>query len=230
MCKALRGNPSIQMGKAFSNDSISIGNRGCTDRCASNQSCSPAFRIEKDRKKMRLAGNDQDSRRVGSVIALSSGRIFATGKDEDVTDGTKSGFTAEEQAAIKARRDELRNEANRPRGGKKAADELDVLDKIAAMNDADRTLAERVHAMVTAAAPDLAPKLWYGQPAYARNGKVLCFFRSGTDDGERYSTFGFTPEANLDEDSGLWATSFALTKVSEKAEKQIAVLVKKANI
>src|SRR5690625_7573282 len=104
------------------------------------------------------------------------------------------GFSAEERAAIKQRAAELKNETTRGRKNKKATEELDVLNKIAGMGDRDRQLAERLHSIVTANAPDLAPKLWYGQPAYARGGKVVCFFRSGADDKERYSTFGFTPE------------------------------------
>src|SRR5687768_14954822 len=112
---------------------------------------------------------------------------------------TTTGFTAAERAAIKQRADELRTEAARPRGGKKAAEELDVLSAIAQMAEEDRAVAERIHAIVTTAAPDLAPKLWYGQPAYARGGKVVCFFRSGAGDKERYSTFGFTAEAALDD-------------------------------
>lgn len=130
---------------------------------------------------------------------------------------------------MKERAAELRREAERPpRGGKKAAEELDVLAKIEGMDDTDRRLAERIHAIVTATAPDLAPKLWYGQPAYARKGKVVCFFRSGTDDKERYSTFGLTPEAKLDDPDGLWATSFAVTELTDAAEKAIAELVARA--
>ena len=93
---------------------------------------------------------------------------------------------------------------------------------------ADRALAEHIHTLVTTTAPDLEPKLWYGQPAYARKGKVVCFFRSGNDDKERYSTFGFTPEAGLDDDSGLWATSFALTRLSQEAEHKIVSLLERA--
>lgn len=139
-----------------------------------------------------------------------------------------TGFSEQERAAIKARAAELKKETTRGRGSKAAAEELDVLSKIADMEASDRAVAERVHAVVTANAPELAPKLWYGQPAYARKGKVVCFFRSGQVDRERYSTFGFTTEANLDGDSGLWPTSFAVTELSEKAEATIAALVKKA--
>jgi uncharacterized protein YdhG (YjbR/CyaY superfamily) len=142
--------------------------------------------------------------------------------------GSAGGFSDEERAAMKARAAELKKEASGGRGNKKATDELEVMAKIAEMDASDRALAERIHAIVTTNAPELSPKLWYGQPAYARKGKVVCFFRSGQDDKERYSTFGFTPEANLDDDSGVWSTSFAVAQLSDKAEKTIATLVKKA--
>ncbi|WP_405615702.1 DUF1801 domain-containing protein [Streptomyces sp. NBC_01511] len=138
------------------------------------------------------------------------------------------GFSDEERAAIKQRAAELRKEASGGRGNKAAAAELDVLSKIAEMEPPDRAVAERIHVIVTTNAPELSPKLWYGQPAYARKGKVVCFFRSGHVDKERYSTFGFTPEANLDDDSGLWPTSYAVTELSDRAEKAITALVKKA--
>ena len=143
---------------------------------------------------------------------------------------TKSagGFSEEERAAMKERAAELKTEANRGRGNKAAAAELDVLSKIAEMEAPDRAVAERLHALVTTNAPELSPKLWYGQPAYARKGKVVCFFRSGHVDKERYSTFGFTTEANLDDDSGLWPTSYALTELSDKAVDTISALVHKA--
>lgn len=138
------------------------------------------------------------------------------------------GLSQEEKAALKQRTAELRKEARRGRGNKAAADELDVMTKIAEMPTADRAVAERIHTIVTTAAPELSPKLWYGQPAYARKGKVLCFFRSGQADQERYSTFGFTPEADLDDAEGLWATSFAVTELSDKAERTISALVHQA--
>lgn len=138
------------------------------------------------------------------------------------------GFSEQERAAMKERAAELKKEASRGRGNKAAAEEHDVLSKIADMDAPDRAVAERLHAIVTTHAPDLAPKLWYGQPAYARKGKVVCFFRSGHDDKERYSTFGFTPEANLDDASGLWPTGYALTELNTKTEKAITALIKKA--
>jgi uncharacterized protein YdhG (YjbR/CyaY superfamily) len=139
------------------------------------------------------------------------------------------GFSAQERAAIKERAAELRTESRRSRAAEKAAaDEADVLAKIAGMPQPDRALAERVHAIVTEAAPDLAPKLYYGQPGYARNGKVLCFFRSGQGDKERYSTFGFSTQANLDDPAGVWTTSFALTEPTEAAWDELAKLIERA--
>ncbi|PUB31818.1 hypothetical protein C8K30_101335 [Promicromonospora sp. AC04] len=139
------------------------------------------------------------------------------------------GFSEQERAAIKSRAAELRAEARRGRGAEKAvADEAAVLAKIAEMPESDRVLAERVHAVVTGAAPGLAPKLYYGQPGYASNGKVVCFFRSGQMDKERYSTFGFSAEANLDDRSGLWPTSYALTELNDETEKALAALVEQA--
>lgn len=137
-------------------------------------------------------------------------------------------LSEQERAAVKERAAELKREASRGRGNKAAADELDVLSKIAEMETSDRAVAERIHAIVTTNAPELSPKLWYGQPAYARKGKVVCFFRSGHVDKEPYSTFGFTTEANLVDDSGLWPTSFAVTELSDEAAKRITTLVKKA--
>ena len=144
-------------------------------------------------------------------------------------DTTERGLSEWERAALKERVAEKKKEARRGRGADKAAaDARDVRDKIASMPESDRVLAERVHALVTTAAPDLAPKLWYGQPAYARKGKVVCYFRSGRMDKERYSTFGFSEQAALDDDSGLWPTAFALTELSEDAEKRLRALVEQA--
>lgn len=139
------------------------------------------------------------------------------------------GLSEAERAAVKERAAELKTEARRGRGsGKAAAGERAVLAKIADMAPPDREIAERVHAVVTSAAPELAPKLWYGQPAYAKAGKVVCFFRSGQADKERYSTFGFSTEANLDDADGIWPTSFALTELTEAGEATIRELVRKA--
>ncbi len=131
------------------------------------------------------------------------------------------GFTNEERAAMKERTRELKAEERRADG------ESEVLAKIAVMPKADRALAERVHAIVRASAPELSPKTWYGMPAYARDGKVVCFFRSADKFKSRYATFGFNDAANLD-DGAMWPTSFALTKLTAADEKKIAALVKKA--
>jgi hypothetical protein len=151
------------------------------------------------------------------------------GTRDDEGTSAAGGFSEAERAAMQQRAAELKAEAG-GRGARKAAkDEAAVLDKIADMADADRVLAERVHAIVTRVAPDLAPKLYYGQPAYASGKKVVCFFRSGRDDGERYSTVGFAAEAALDDASGLWPTSYALAdQVSDAAWDQLARLVERA--
>ena len=142
---------------------------------------------------------------------------------------TKDGLSAAERAAVKDRAAELRAEARRGKSaGKAAAEEKAVLAKIAEMAQPDRAMAERLHAVVTGTVPDLAAKLWYGQPAWARDGKVVCFFRSGQGDKERYSTFGFTAEAKLDDQDGLWATSFALTHLSTEGEAAIRTLLARA--
>ncbi|MDE3722764.1 DUF1801 domain-containing protein [Nocardiopsis sp. N85] len=138
------------------------------------------------------------------------------------------GFSEEERAAMKARAAELRTRERRGRSADKAAaDEADVLAKIEQMPEGDRALAERVHAIVTTFAPDLAPKPYYGQPGYARKGKVVCFFRSGLLDKERYSTFGFAAQADLDEDDGLWPTAYALTEPTEEAWERLAGIVRR---
>jgi uncharacterized protein YdhG (YjbR/CyaY superfamily) len=138
---------------------------------------------------------------------------------------TSKGFTDEERAAMKERAKELRSEA---RANKNKADgESDVLAKIAEMPGPDRAMAKRLHAIIKASAPDLSPKTWYGMPAYARDGKVVCFFQSAEKFKSRYATFGFSDEANLDE-GPMWPTSFALTKLTAAEEKRISTLVKKA--
>ncbi|MFW7415112.1 DUF1801 domain-containing protein [Demequina sp. SO4-18] len=138
-----------------------------------------------------------------------------------------TGFSQAERDAMKQRAAELREESSRGRGNKAAAQEADVLATIEGMSEPDRALAGRIHAIVTEAAPELRPKLWYGQPAYARGGKVVCFFRSGADDGERFSTFGFTAEAALDQE-GFWPTSYAVTDLTADAVDRIRALVTQA--
>jgi len=141
--------------------------------------------------------------------------------------GTKpaKGFTAEERAAMRERAKELKAEerANRSR----ADGERDVLEAIAKMQAPDRAMAERIHAIVTSTAPALMPKTWYGMPAYARDGKVVCFFKSAEKFNSRYATLGFEEAANLDE-GAMWPTAFALAKLSKADEARIAALVKKA--
>jgi uncharacterized protein YdhG (YjbR/CyaY superfamily) len=135
------------------------------------------------------------------------------------------GFTDEERAAMKERAKELKAEARAEKD--KAAGERAVLEKIAELPEPDRAMAERLHAIVKASAPDLSPRTWYGMPAYAKDGKVVCFFTPASKFKERYASFGFNAEANLD-DGNMWPTAFALTKLTPADEKRIAELVKKA--
>jgi uncharacterized protein YdhG (YjbR/CyaY superfamily) len=136
-----------------------------------------------------------------------------------------AGFTAEERAAMKERAKELKAEARAAKD--KEAGERDVLAKIAAMQGSDRAMAERLHAIIKDSAPELSPKTWYGMPAYAKEGKVLCFFTPAQKFDSRYATFGFNDIANLDE-GAMWPTSFALTALTAEDEARIAALVKKA--
>ena len=138
------------------------------------------------------------------------------------------GFTAEERVAMKARAAELRVDAKRKKGAVKAAAELqDALDAIAKMADGDRALAERVHALVLKAGPSLGAKTWYGMPAYALDGTVVCFFQAAGKFGARYCTFGFNDPATLDEGT-MWPTAFALTAVGPAEENRIVELVRRA--
>ena len=134
------------------------------------------------------------------------------------------GFTTEERGAMKERAKELKSTTRR---GAKADPEPEVLAKIAEMSDSDRAIAERLHAVIKANAPQLTPKLWYGMPAYARDGKVLCFFQSAAKFKTRYATLGFSDEANLD-DGTMWAAYFALTELTAAAEERIGALIKQA--
>ena len=135
------------------------------------------------------------------------------------------GFTAEERSAMKERAKELKAEerANKDR----AEGESDVLAKIAEMPEPDRAMAERLHAIVKASAPALSPRTWYGMPAYAKDGNVVCFFQSAQKFKSRYATVGFSDKANLDE-GAMWPTSFALTRLTASDEKKIGALVKRA--
>jgi uncharacterized protein YdhG (YjbR/CyaY superfamily) len=146
-------------------------------------------------------------------------------KRTGATDKASAGFTADERAAMKERARELKAEARANQD--RAAGESDLLAKIAEMPGQDRAMAERLHAIITASAPGLSPKTWYGMPAYARDGKVVCFFKSADKFKSRYATLGFEETANLD-DGAMWPTSFALTELTTADEATIAALVKKA--
>jgi uncharacterized protein YdhG (YjbR/CyaY superfamily) len=140
-------------------------------------------------------------------------------------DKASKGFTAEERAAVRARARELKAEERASKN--RAAGESDLLAALAEMPEADRAMAERFHAIVTASAPHLWPKTWYGMPAYAKEGKVICYFTPASKFKERYATFGFNATANLDE-GHMWPTSFALKELTTAEETKIAKLVKKA--
>ncbi len=135
------------------------------------------------------------------------------------------GFSKEELAAMKEHLREQKAAAKR--GADQAAAEADVLAKIAELPETDRTLAERIHALIKEHAPELSPKTWYGMPAYARDGKVICFFQSAAKFGARYATFGFNDGAHLD-DGAMWPTSYAVKDLTPAVEAQIAALVQKA--
>jgi len=143
------------------------------------------------------------------------------------TNKTAEGFTAEERAAMQERARELKAARRGSRAGT-ADGERDLLAKIAEMAEPDRSLAGRIHAIVMASAPDLAPKTWYGMPAYAnRDGKIVCFFQAASKFKVRYATLGFQPDANLDE-GAMWPTAFALVELTPDVEARIARLVKQA--
>ena len=147
-------------------------------------------------------------------------------KSTAATDKKYEGFTDEERGAMKERAKELKAAARRPRG-KKADEESAVLAKIADMPEPDRAMAERLHAVIKASAPALSPKLYYGMPAYAKDGKVVCFFQSAQKFNTRYATFGFNDDANLD-DGVMWPTAYALKELNAAEEAAIGSLVKKA--
>ena len=150
---------------------------------------------------------------------MSPTKATKKGAERTRAGGQKSnGFTAEERAAMKERAREAK--------GKSDGDGA-VLEKIAEMPKPDRELAERLHAIVRASAPDLSPKTWYGMPAYAKDGKVVCYFQDAAKFKSRYATFGFSDQANIDA-GAMWPTSFALTEITAADEKKIAALVKKA--
>ncbi|MEU3599095.1 DUF1801 domain-containing protein [Streptomyces sp. NPDC006798] len=142
--------------------------------------------------------------------------------------GEEVGLSADERAALKEHLQEKKKAARRmSRAEKEAEAARDVVAKIAEMPDEDRVIAERIHAVVTAAAPSLAPKLWYGMPSYALDGKIVCFFQAASKFSARYATLGFNDPAKLD-DGSMWATSFAITEITPEIESRIAALVKTA--
>ena len=140
---------------------------------------------------------------------------------------TSGAFTDEERAAMKERAREERATARRGPRAAKADGESDALAKIAEMRETDRAMAERIHAVIKASAPALSPRTWYGMPAYAKDGKVVCFFQSAQKFNTRYATLGFNDAANLDEGT-MWPTAFALTELTATDEARIGALVKKA--
>jgi len=142
-----------------------------------------------------------------------------------VASGKKAGFSAEEQAAMKTYAKELKAQARADRTREDG--EREVLAAIAAMPEADRVMAGRVHALVKTHAPSLVPRTWYGMPAYAQDDKVVCFFKDALKFKDRYATFGFTDKARLD-DGAMWPTSYALKTMNAEVEKRIAALLKKA--
>ena len=149
----------------------------------------------------------------------------AVAQSTTATNKKSKGFTDEERAAMKNRAKELKAEARANEN--RAAGESDVLAAIAAMQEPDRTMAQRLHAIITASAPTLWPKTWYGQPAYAKDGKVVCFFQPAQKFNTRYATFGFSDTANLDE-GAMWPVAFALKELTATEEARITALVKKA--
>jgi uncharacterized protein YdhG (YjbR/CyaY superfamily) len=148
-------------------------------------------------------------------------------KSTTATNKKSKGFTDEEQAAMKERTQELKAEARRGGRTDRTDGEGDVLAKIAEMAEPDRAMAKRLHAIIKTGAPALSPKTWYGMPAYAKDGKVVCFFQSAQKFKTRYATFGFSDKANLDE-GAMWPTAFALKELTAAEEARIGTLVTKA--
>jgi uncharacterized protein YdhG (YjbR/CyaY superfamily) len=148
-------------------------------------------------------------------------------KRSTATSGKSDGFTEDERAAMKERVQELKREARGGPRGAQADGESEVLAKIAEMPEPDRAMAQRLHAVIKSTAPILSPKTWYGMPAYAKDGKVVCFFQSAQKFKSRYATFGFSDQASLD-DGAMWPTAFALKELTAAEEARISALVKKA--
>ena len=156
---------------------------------------------------------------------MSARKATKSAKRSTSTGTTSKGFTAEERAAMKERARELRAEARANRA--KADGERDVLAAIATMKGKDRAMAKRLHGIVKASAPDLSPKTWYGMPAYAKDGEVVCYFQSAQKFKTRYATFGFSDAANIDK-GDVWPVAFALKELTAAEEAKLATLVKKA--
>jgi uncharacterized protein YdhG (YjbR/CyaY superfamily) len=153
--------------------------------------------------------------------------MFAMQSAKSTTGKASKRFTDEERAAMRERAQELKAAGRRGARAAKADGESDVLAKIAEMAEPDRAMAERLHALIKASAPSLSPRTWYGMPAYAKDGKVVCFFQSAQKFKTRYATLGFSDTANLDE-GAMWPTSFALKELTAAVEERIGALVKKA--
>lgn len=151
----------------------------------------------------------------------------ASTKSTSAADKKYEGFTDEERSAMKERANELKASARRGSRAAKADGDSEVRAKIAEMPEADRVLAERIHAIVKSSAPALSPKLWYGMPAYARDGKVVCFFQSAQKFKTRYATLGFSDQAKLD-DGTMWPAAYALTELSADDEARIGALIERA--
>jgi hypothetical protein len=148
-------------------------------------------------------------------------------KRTTATSGTSRGFTDEERAAMKEHAQELKTAARRGSRATKADGESDVLAKLAEMPEPDRAIGERLHTIITASAPALVPRLWYGQPAYAKDGKIVCFFQGKYKFKSRYATLGFNDPANLD-DGAMWPTAYAVTDLSAADLKRVEELIKRA--
>jgi uncharacterized protein YdhG (YjbR/CyaY superfamily) len=184
-----------------------------------------------DREEIRIADNasirapDASHEKERKMTAKKGTRKSA--KSTSAIAKTSRGFTDDERLAMKERLQELKAEGRRGPRADKADGESDVVAQIAAMPEPDRALGERLHAIIKASAPALSPRLWYGMPAYAKDGKVVCFFQSAAKFKTRYATFGFQHAANLDE-GAMWPVAFALKELTAAAEARIAALVKKA--
>jgi uncharacterized protein YdhG (YjbR/CyaY superfamily) len=171
---------------------------------------------------------DEKGSRMPSQLRQTANKAPQKSAKSTTAPGKRSkGFTDEERAAMKERGQELKAEARRGARAGKADGESEVVAKIGQMRGTDRTMAKRLHAIIKANAPSLSPKTWYGMPAYAKDGKVVCYFTSAQNFNSRYATVGFSDEANLDE-GALWPISFALTELTAASENRIAALVKKA--